>query len=210
MSSARTISQQRNTNFQHMKLVFATHNQNKFKEVEVLLPPQIQMVSLTDIGCHDEIPETAETLKGNAQLKADFVTENYGLPCFADDTGLLVDALDGAPGVYSARYAGVQKNAEDNINKLLKELESKDSRTARFETSIALNLGEKRLFFTGEVFGKITHTRKGSKGFGYDPVFKPTGHDQTFAELPLEIKNSISHRGRAIQKLLSHLKSITQ
>ena len=193
-----------------MKLVFATHNQNKFKEVEVLLPPQIQMVSLTDIGCHDEIPETAETLKGNAQLKADFVTENYGLPCFADDTGLLVDALDGAPGVYSARYAGAQKNAEDNINKLLKELESKDSRTARFETSIALNLGEKRLFFTGEVFGEITHTRKGSKGFGYDPVFKPTGHDQTFAELPLEIKNSISHRGRAIQKLLSHLKSITQ
>ena len=190
-----------------MKLVFATHNQNKFKEVEVLLPPQIQLVSLTDIGCHDEIPETAQTLKGNAQLKADFVTKNYDLPCFADDTGLLVDVLDGAPGVYSARYAGAQKNAEDNINKLLKELENKNSRAARFETAIALNLDGKTLFFSGQVKGVITNTKQGLKGFGYDPIFKPNGYDETFATLPLQIKNNISHRGRAIQQLLNYLKS---
>lgn len=188
-----------------MKLVFATHNQNKFNEVKILLPSYIELVSLTDIGCHDEIPETSETLKGNAQIKADFVTTHYNLPCFADDTGLLVDALNGAPGVYSARYAGKQKNADDNMNKLLSELENKTSRAARFETVIALNLKENNTHFTGIVQGQITKTKSGKKGFGYDPIFQPKGHHKTFAELPLEVKNKISHRGKAIKQLIAHL-----
>jgi len=188
-----------------MKLVFATHNQNKFNEVRVLLPSSIALVSLTDINCHDEIPETAETLKGNAQIKADFVTNHYGLPCFADDTGLLVDALNGAPGIYSARYAGKQKNAEDNMNKLLSELENKNARSARFETVIALNLKEESIYFTGIAEGEITKTKSGQKGFGYDPIFLPKGYDKTFAELPLEVKNEISHRGKAIRQLAEYL-----
>ncbi|MFS4492124.1 non-canonical purine NTP diphosphatase [Maribacter sp. 2308TA10-17] len=189
-----------------MKLVFATHNQNKFNEVKVLLPPSIKLVSLTDIGCHDEIPETAETLEGNAQIKADFVTKNYSLPCFADDTGLLVDVLNGAPGVYSARYAGEQKNANDNMNKLLSELEGKNSRSARFETVIALNLKDLHICFTGIAKGEIIETKSGQKGFGYDPIFQPEGYNKTFAELPLEIKNKISHRGKAIRQLVTFLK----
>lgn len=188
-----------------MKLVFATHNQNKFNEVKVLLPTSIELVSLTDIGCHDEIPETAQTLQGNAQIKADFVTTHYGLPCFADDTGLLVDSLNGAPGVYSARYAGEQKNANDNMNKLLSELERKRSRSARFETVIALNIKEESIHFTGIAEGEITKTKSGQKGFGYDPIFQPKGYDKTFAELPLEVKNKISHRGKAIKQLVTYL-----
>lgn len=188
-----------------MKLVFATHNKNKFNEVKVLLPSNIELVSLTDIDCHDEIPETAETLKGNAQIKADFVTTNYNLPCFADDTGLLVNALNGAPGVYSARYAGEQKNADDNMNKLLSELESKNSRSARFETVIALNLKEESTHFIGIAEGKITKTKSGQEGFGYDPIFQPEGYDKTFAELSLEVKNEISHRGKAIKQLVEYL-----
>ncbi|MEP3209643.1 MAG: non-canonical purine NTP diphosphatase [Maribacter sp.] len=188
-----------------MKLVFATHNQNKFNEVKALLPSHIELVSLTDIGCYDEIPETAETLKGNAKIKADFVTTNYELACFADDTGLLVDALYGAPGVYSARYAGKQKNADDNMNKLLSELKEKNTRTARFETVIALNLKEKNTYFTGIVEGKITEVKSGENGFGYDPIFQPKGYHQTFAELPLEVKNKISHRGKAIAQLMEYL-----
>ena len=188
-----------------MKLVFATHNQNKFNEVKALLPSHIELVSLTDIGCYDEIPETAETLKGNAKIKADFVTTNYELACFADDTGLLVDALYGAPGVYSARYAGKQKNADDNMNKLLSELKEKNTRTARFETVIALNLKEKNTYFTGIVEGEITEVKSGENGFGYDPIFQPKGYHQTFAELPLEVKNKISHRGKAIAQLMEYL-----
>lgn len=188
-----------------MKLVFATHNQNKFNEVKVLLPAAIELVSLTNIGCYDEIPETAETLEDNAQIKADFVTTNYDLPCFADDTGLLVDALNGAPGVYSARYAGEQKNADDNMNKLLSKLENKNTRSARFETVIALNLKGESIKFTGIAEGEITTTKSGQKGFGYDPIFQPKGHDKTFAELPLEIKNEISHRGKAIRQLVAYL-----
>ncbi|MFK7812333.1 MAG: non-canonical purine NTP diphosphatase [Maribacter sp.] len=188
-----------------MKLVFATHNQNKFKEVKVLLPLHIELVSLTDIGCHDEIPETAKTLRGNAKIKADFVTINYGLPCFADDTGLLVDALNGEPGVYSARYAGEQKSADANMNKLLSALENKDSRSARFETVIALNLKQETICFTGIAAGKIIKTKSGQKGFGYDPIFQPEGYDKTFAELPLEVKNEISHRGKAIKQLVEYL-----
>ena len=188
-----------------MKLVFATHNRNKFNEVKVLLPSSITLVSLTDIGCYDEIPETANTLEGNAKLKADFVTKNYNLPCFADDTGLLVDALDGAPGVYSARYAGEQKNSDDNMNKLLRELKDANFRTARFKTVVALNLKEENKLFTGVAEGQITKTKSGQKGFGYDPIFQPTGYHQTFAELPLEVKNEISHRGKAIQQLVTFL-----
>lgn len=192
-----------------MKLVFATHNQNKFDEVKVLIPKNIELVSLTDIGCFQEIPETADTLEGNAKLKADFVTENYNLPCFADDTGLLVDALNGAPGVYSARYAGPKKNAEDNMKKLLFELQAKNNRNAQFKTAIALNIDGRTLLFSGEVKGEIINKKKGTEGFGYDPIFKPTGYEQTFAELSIAVKNKISHRGRAIQELLNYLKSIS-
>ncbi len=188
-----------------MKLVFATHNQHKFKEVVLLLPAHIELLSLTDIGCFDEIPETSETLEGNAQLKADFVSEHFGLPCFADDTGLLVDALQGAPGVYSARYAGEKRSAEDNMNKLLTELKGTAIRSARFKTVIALNLENRKILFEGLVEGEIIEERKGTEGFGYDPIFRPEGHDQTFAELSLSVKNEIGHRGRAIQKLINHL-----
>ncbi len=192
-----------------MKLVFATHNQNKVREVQALLPTTITLLSLTDIGCDEEIPETGKTLEANAILKADFVTNKYGYPCFADDTGLLVNSLDGAPGVYSARYAGEQKNSDDNMDKLLTELESKKDRTARFETIIALNLENKQHIFKGVVEGEISIDKKGKKGFGYDPIFKPDTHEKTFAELPLEVKNKISHRGKAIQHLLTYLKSLT-
>lgn len=191
-----------------MQLVFATHNQNKFNEVKVLMPSHIELLSLTHIGCFDEIPETAQTLKGNAQIKADFITKKYKVNCFSDDTGLIVDALDGAPGVYSARYAGEQKNATDNINKLLAELLDKDNRKARFETIIALNLEHESTLFTGIAEGEITHKKSGVAGFGYDPIFKPLSYDKTFAELSMSIKNKISHRGKAIQKLINHLNQI--
>ena len=188
-----------------MKLVFATHNENKFNEVKVLLPEYIELLSLTDLDCHEDISETAKTLAGNAKIKADYVTEKFGLPCFSDDTGLLVDALNGAPGVYSARYAGEQKNASDNMNKLLSELKGNENRSARFQTSIVLNLKKESVFFEGIVEGKITTHKSGEKGFGYDPIFQPEGYQKTFGELPLEVKNEISHRGRAIQKLVAYL-----
>lgn len=190
-----------------MKLVFATHNQNKFKEVQLLMPKHIELVSLTDLNCFKEIPETGTTLKENAQLKADYVTKNYNLPCFSDDTGLLVNALNGAPGVYSARYAGEQKSSEDNMQKLLNALQNKKDRTARFETVISLNLNNENQFFTGIAEGVICEHKKGITGFGYDPIFKPNGFDSTFAELSLVTKNTISHRGKAIQKLLMFLKN---
>lgn len=191
-----------------MQLVFATHNKNKFNEVKALMPSHIELLSLTNIGCFDEIPETAQTLEGNAQIKADFVTKKYRLNCFADDTGLLVDALDGAPGVYSARYAGEQKSATDNMNKLLSKLLGKNNRQAKFETVIALNLEHESIQFTGVVEGEITHEKSGVDGFGYDPIFKPLIYDKTFAELSMLVKNKISHRGKAIQKLISHLNQI--
>ncbi len=189
-----------------MELVFATHNQNKVKEVQLLIPANIKILSLTDIGCHEEIPETANTLEGNAKLKADFVTKNYGRNCFADDTGLIVESLNGAPGVFSARYAGEQKNSHDNIEKLLKELLNNEARKAAFKTCIALNINSKQLIFSSKAPGEITKTRQGKDGFGYDPVFKPTGYSKTFAELPIEVKNKISHRGKAIQQLITYLK----
>ncbi len=188
-----------------MTLVFATHNQHKVKEIQALVPPHITVLSLEDIGCFEDIPETANTLDGNAKLKADHVTKNYMLPCFADDTGLLVTALDGAPGVYSARYAGEANDANANMDKLLQNLTNKSDRSARFKTSIALNLNGETHFFEGIVEGDIIQQKKGDQGFGYDPIFKPKGFDQTFAELPLEIKNNISHRGKAFTKLIAYL-----
>ncbi len=193
-----------------MKLVFATHNQNKFEEVKKLVPQYVKLVSLDGIGCHKEIPETGKTLEENAQIKADYVALNYGLPCFSDDTGLLVNALNGAPGVYSARYAGEEKNADKNMDKLLLELQPHEDRTARFETVIALNLHSKQYLFKGIVHGTITRQKKGSKGFGYDPIFQPEGLDLTFAELSMDLKNNISHRARAIAHLVEFLTTMAR
>ncbi len=190
-----------------MKLVFASNNKNKILEIRHQLPPEIELLSLEDIGCFEDIPETAYTIEGNAILKANYVTQNYGYNCFADDTGLEVEALNGAPGVYSARYAGEQKNAEDNMAKLLQELKPHDNRNARFKTVIALNLDGQQHIFTGTVNGEITHEQAGDKGFGYDPVFKPEGLSYTFAQISLDEKALLSHRGRAVQQLISFLKS---
>ena len=171
-----------------MKLVFATHNQNKFKEVKQLLPSSIELLSLTDIGCTNDIPETATTIEGNAILKAEYVLKNYKYHCFADDTGLEVDALDGAPGVYSARYAGESKNSNDNINKLLKNLSEEDNRKARFKTVIALTLNNETVLFPGICNGVITKEQRGTDGFGYDPVFLPNESSLTFAEMTIQQK----------------------
>jgi XTP/dITP diphosphohydrolase len=188
-----------------MKIVFASNNPNKVKEIQMVLPDTIQLVSLADVGCTDDIPETAETLEGNAILKANYVTEKYGLNCFADDTGLEIDALQGEPGVYSARYAGEQKSAEDNMAKVLQNLAEVTNRSAQFKTVIALNLDGQQLLFTGLVKGQITTEKKGTNGFGYDPIFQAEGHDKTFAELtPLE-KASCSHRARAVAQLVKFL-----
>lgn len=189
-----------------MKLVFATHNDHKLKEVQQLLPKNIQLLSLKDIDCFDEIPETGDTLEENAKIKADHITQTYGLNCFSDDTGLLVDALNGAPGVYSARYAGGQKDTSDNMQKLLNELNGKNNRKAHFKTVVHLNLNGEVHAFEGTVEGVITDKEQGKGGFGYDPIFKPNGFDKTFGELPSDVKNSISHRGRAIRKLVEFLK----
>ncbi len=191
-----------------MELVFATHNKNKFKEVQLLLPKHITLRSLDEIGCNDEIPETADTIEGNAIIKANYVTENYGYACFADDTGLMVDALDGAPGVYSARYAGANKSSEDNMDKLLAEMEGQTNRDARFKTTIALHLERQKVLFNGIVLGEITMEKSGEGGFGYDPIFKPKGYDKTFAELPISVKNEISHRGKAMKQLIDYLKNL--
>ena len=189
-----------------MELVFATNNHNKIKEVQVLMPKHITIVSLKDIGCFEDIPENQDTIKGNAIEKVMYVVDNYGYDCFADDTGLEVEVLNGEPGVYSARYAGEKRNANDNMKKLLQNLEGKTNRSAQFTTVIALNINNKLSTFTGLCKGEITNTKSGKKGFGYDPIFKPNGHKETFAEMPLEEKNTISHRGKAIIKLVDFLK----
>jgi XTP/dITP diphosphohydrolase len=191
-----------------MKIVFASNNKNKIYEIQSMLPESIQIVSLESIGCFEEIPETSETIEGNAILKANYVTQNYGFDCFADDTGLEVEALNGEPGVYSARYAGEQKNADDNMNKLLNKLSDKTNRTAHFKTVIALNLKGKQYLFEGIASGEITTEKIGLEGFGYDPIFKPTNYDETFAELSLEVKNEISHRGKATKTLIEFLQNI--
>ncbi|WP_318308892.1 non-canonical purine NTP diphosphatase [Flagellimonas crocea] len=192
-----------------MKLVFATHNDHKLEEVRQLLPKSITLLSLNDIQCFDEIPETGATIEENAKIKADFVTKTYGLDCFSDDTGLLVDTLNGAPGVYSARYAGEQKKAPDNMAKLLADLGQSTDRSAHFKTVVHLNLKGESYVFNGVVKGEITTEPHGEGGFGYDPIFKPDGYYNTFGELPSETKNTISHRARAIQKLVAFLKKNT-
>ena len=190
-----------------MKLVFATNNKNKILEVQQLLPPTIEIVSLESIGCLEEIPETADTIEGNAIMKANYVTQKYGYDCFADDTGLEVEALNGAPGVYSARYAGEQRNAEDNMNKLLDSLSNETNRKAQFKTVIALNSNGQQHLFTGIAPGKITLERAGNQGFGYDPIFQPEEFEATFAQLSLEEKGAISHRGKATALLIAFLKN---
>lgn len=192
------------------EIVFATNNAHKLKEVRgILHDTGISVLSLGDIGCHDDIPETADTLDGNALIKAQWVKEHYGYDCFADDTGLEVDVLGGAPGVYSARYAGSGHDSAANVALLLKNLDGKEDRKARFRTVIALIIGnEKPILFNGVVEGFITGELHGNGGFGYDPVFMPDGGDRTFAEMTDSEKNAISHRGRAVRKLVEYLSSI--
>ena len=193
-----------------MKLVFASNNKNKIQEIQALVPNTFQILSLEEIGCTEDIPETADTIEGNAILKANYVTEKYGYNCFADDTGLEVDALNGAPGVYSARYAGEQKDANDNMDKLLSELNDKSNRKANFKTVIALNLNGKQNLFTGIINGKIIEEKIGTNGFGYDPIFVADGYEKTFAELSMEEKSTISHRGIAVKELILFLQKLSQ
>lgn len=188
-----------------MQLVFASNNKNKIKEIQLLVPNSIQILSLEDIGCLDEIPETANTIEGNAILKANYVTEKFGYNCFADDSGLEIDALNGAPGVYSARYAGEPKDDNKNIEKVLENLSDKNNRKANFKTVICLNLDGEQHLFTGIVNGKISNEKIGTNGFGYDPVFVADGYEKTFAELSMEEKSSISHRGIAVRQLVAFL-----
>ena len=188
-----------------MKLVFATNNLNKLAEVQEMLPNIIELLSLKDINCFDEIEETELTLDGNAKLKANYITQKFGYNCFADDTGLEVDSLEGKPGVYSARFAGEPSNSEKNIQKILSELENKTNRKAQFRTVICLNIDENQYLFEGTCKGEILTRKQGGKGFGYDPIFKPEGYSTSFAEMSSEEKNKISHRGIAIQKLVQFL-----
>jgi XTP/dITP diphosphohydrolase len=189
-----------------MQLVFASNNKNKIKEIQQLLPETIQVLSLEDIGCFVDIPETADTIEGNAILKANYVTENYGYNCFADDSGLEIDALNGEPGVYSARYAGSQRNDNDNMDLVLEKLATETNRKANFKTVIALNFNGNQHLFTGIVDGEIIKEKIGNHGFGYDPIFVANGYTKTFAELPMEEKSAISHRGKAVKQLVSFLK----
>jgi non-canonical purine NTP pyrophosphatase (RdgB/HAM1 family) len=189
-----------------MKIVFATNNLNKLTEVKKILGNKFQVMSLSELGCNDDIPEKGQTLKDNALMKAQWIYDKYHVDCFADDTGLEVDALGGAPGVYSARYAGGEgHDSQANMKKLLAELENTDNRKARFRTVIALIIDGKVTTFDGIVNGEITRVKRGGEGFGYDPIFQPDGYDKTFAELGVGIKNQISHRARAVQKLADYL-----
>lgn len=188
------------------KLVVATNNAHKLEEIAAILGDEMELLSLKDIHCDADIPETADTLEGNARQKAMYIYENYGMDCFADDTGLEVEALNGAPGVYSARYAGDGHDSEANMQKLLHELGDKENRKAQFRTAICLILEGKEYLFEGIVKGEIIEEKRGGAGFGYDPIFVPEGYDLTFAELGNDIKNTISHRARAVEKLCSFLK----
>lgn len=191
------------------KLVFASNNAHKLSEIRAILGDHIEIISLSDLQCHEEIPETADTLEGNALIKARYVWEHYGLYCFADDTGLEVEALGGAPGVYSARFAGEHASFEDNVSLLLERLLGVAApRRARFRTVIALIDEYGTHFFEGSVDGEITLERSGDHGFGYDPVFRPEGREETFAQLTEQEKNSMSHRGRAVQKLIRYLQAL--
>jgi XTP/dITP diphosphohydrolase len=189
------------------KIVFASNNKHKLEEVRSIVGASYPIVSLDEIGCSEDIPETADTLEGNALLKARHIKTHYGYDCFADDTGLEVKALNNAPGVYSARYAGESKDSKANMRKVLKELENMSDRSARFRTVIALILGEKEYLFEGLVEGEIIEEARGNTGFGYDPVFIPGGYTETFAEMGVDVKNAISHRAKAVEKLKVFLKN---
>jgi XTP/dITP diphosphohydrolase len=189
------------------KLVFATNNNHKLSEVKAMLEPKFTIVSLAELGCFDEIPETADTLQGNALLKAQYIHEKFGVDCFADDTGLEIDALNGEPGVYSARYAGEECIAFNNMTKVLQKLGESTKRTARFRTVIALIKDGQIYYFEGNVEGKITMHPRGEKGFGYDPIFVPKGYVSSFAQLNAQEKNKISHRALAVEKLVNYLRN---
>ena len=191
-----------------MKIVFATNNPNKLKEIQTLMPKGIEIVSLKEVGCTEDIPETGTTLEANAFQKAHYLKEKYGYDCFADDTGLEVEALNGAPGVYSARYAGPERSAEANMAKILEELKGKENRKAQFRTAIALILNGEEQLFEGKVEGHISEEKKGEEGFGYDPIFLPENDKRSFAQMTMAEKGAISHRGRAVKKLVDFLRSI--
>jgi len=188
-----------------MKIVFATNNPNKLKEIQALMPTGIEILSLKEIGCTEDIPETGDKLEANAFQKAHYLKEHYGYDCFADDTGLEVDALEGAPGVYSARYAGPERSAEANMAKILSELKGNNNRKAQFRTAIALILNGEEHLFEGKVEGHISEAKQGKEGFGYDPIFIPENETRSFAQMSMEEKGAISHRGRAVRKLIEHL-----
>tara|TARA_Y100000758_G_C15950851_1_gene385860 strand:- start:73 stop:648 length:576 start_codon:yes stop_codon:yes gene_type:complete len=191
-----------------MKIVFATNNPNKIVEIKDLLPEEIQILSLKDINCNEQLPETQNTLEGNAKQKAEFVFTNYGYNCFADDTGLEIEALNNGPGVYSARYAGDDCSPNDNMQKVLQKLEGENNREAKFRTVIALIMNGKTLLFEGECKGEITKEKAGEKGFGYDPIFLAKGFDKTFAQMSKQEKGTISHRGIATSKLVEFLQRV--
>ena len=190
------------------EIVFATNNLHKLSEIREIIGDKFKILSLKEIGCNEDIPETDNTLEGNAEIKARYVKEHYGYDCFADDTGLEVDALSGEPGVLSARYAGENHDSQANMNLLLKNMSGKENRAARFRTVIALIIGEELTLMDGIVEGEITHDRAGDSGFGYDPIFRPLESDLTFAQMSSEDKNKISHRGRATAKLIVKLKNM--
>lgn len=189
-----------------MKLVFATNNAHKLEELRNMLGNNFELLSLKDVECFDEIPEDQDTLEGNASQKSHYLVDKLGVNCFADDTGLEIEALNNEPGVYSARYAGAQRSSEDNMNKVLEKLQGNTNRNARFRTVISLIIDGKEFQFEGIVEGEILTERSGNEGFGYDPIFKPKGYDISFAEMDMLQKNKISHRGRAVQKLVDFLK----
>jgi len=191
-----------------MKIVFATNNPNKLKEIQALMPTGIEILSLKDIGCTEDIPETGSTLEANAFQKANYLKDHYGYDCFADDTGLEVEALNGAPGVYSARYAGPERSAEANMAKILSQLKGNNNRKAQFRTAIALILNSKKHLFEGKVEGLISEAKKGEEGFGYDPIFVPENETRSFAQMSMEEKGTISHRGRAVRKLVEYLSGL--
>ncbi len=191
-----------------MKIIFATHNKHKLKEIQQILCNKFELVSLGEINCTEDIPETQPTIEGNASQKAFYIWNKYQLNCFADDTGLEVDALNGEPGVYSARYAGEDKNSKANTQKLLKNLEGQSNRKARFKTVISLVINGEETLFEGLVYGDITETERGNQGFGYDPVFLPQGYNKTYAEMELSEKNAFSHRALAVNKLVNYLKNL--
>ena len=193
-----------------MKIVFATNNPNKLKEIQSLIPKEIEIISLNEIGYNEDIPETGDTLEANAFQKAYYIKDNFNYDCFADDTGLEIDELNGAPGVYSARYAGPERNANANMNKVLNELKGKKNRKAKFRTAIALTLNNEKHLFEGEINGYISDVKQGNEGFGYDPIFIPENDIRSFAQMSMQEKGAISHRGRAVKKLVAYLINLSK